>query len=73
MYKRKHQSVIRILHSCLQSGTYSFPHPEELFKEALTILRKNPAANEWLTDNGKNNVDGAPQYSQFLAAIEQGI
>ena len=72
MFRRKPTPVINILHSCLQSGTYSFPQPEELFKDALTILRSNPDANEWLTDGGKNQVDGDPKYNQFLAAVEQG-
>ena len=71
-YRGKPTPVVRILHSCLQSGTYSFPQPEVLFEDALDILRSNPAANEWLTDRGRNDVDSDPGYIKFLAAIEQG-
>ena len=49
-YKGKPSSVIRILHRCLQSGTYRFPEPETLFEDALQILRTVPAATSWLTD-----------------------
>ena len=69
----KKQPVVNVIHHCMQSGTYRFPHPEVTFKTALKILRENAAAVEWLTDKGQNNVDDNPQYTKFRDAVEEGI
>ena len=65
--------VINILHHCRLSGTYRFPNPEIMFKNALSILRNNKDAVEWLTDKGKNEVDGMPAYRRFRDYIEEGL
>jgi hypothetical protein len=73
-YKGKPSSVIRILHRCLQSGTYRFPEPETLFEDALEILRTVPAATSWLTDKGAaKTVEDGDQFRSFQNAVEQGI
>ena len=68
----KDRTVIYVIHACMQSGTYRFANPEKLFEDVLEILRTNPAASEWMTDKGSNEVDDTPEYKKFQDAIEKG-
>jgi len=69
----KARPVINIIHHCMQSGTYRMQNPEKMFEQVLTMLRKNSAAVEWLTDKGKNDVEDVPEYKDFVDALEQGM
>ena len=52
---------------------YRFIQPENLFKDALKILRENEEAPGWLKDKGKDKVDGFDLYVRFQNSVEQGI
>jgi len=73
LYQGKEVSCIRIIHRCMQSGTYRFPETETLFKEVLKLMRENPCILHWLADKGDNNIDSSTLYVRFKHALETGM